>query len=298
MAPGFGGHKISDVAVLNRMRSSPAFLRALISSVLARRLQAVAPAPMSVCLIDGTTVRRPGGQGADWRLHLSYDLQRQQLLEVELTSAAEGETLTRLDVNPDRVYIADRGYGTTPGIVHLLTAGARFVVRVTPQNVRLRSIDGKPLKIVDWLQGLADATPAERLVGVAGEPTQLRLIAIRKSPGAAQRARRLAVREGRRNGGTVRADTLTLADYILVLTNCPEYTPAQVLETYGFRWQIELAFKRLKTIMQFDHLRAHDPEVAQAYLLAKILAALVVEELNVRAVVFFPWGYELKAQAS
>jgi DDE family transposase len=133
-----------------------------------------------------------------------------------------------------------------------------------------------------------EASPAERAVVLGGDERQLRLVAVRKTPSATQRARRLAEREGRRHGGSVRPETLILAGYMLVLTNCQDYSCSQVLETYGLRWQIELAFKRLKTLLHLDHLRAHDPEVAQAYLLAKILAALLVEELNTPAILFPP----------
>src|SRR5205807_8776637 len=127
----------------------------------------------------------PGSQGANWRLHLSYDLQAQQVLEIEVSSASVGESLTHLQVRPDRVYVADRGYGTTPGLLHLLRSQAKFVVRITPQNVRLRTPQGGPLRLIEWLQGLAEATPGERTVLIEGFEQPLRLIAIRKSPPAA-----------------------------------------------------------------------------------------------------------------
>jgi hypothetical protein len=298
MSSLMAGKKMSDVAVLQRVRKCPAFLRALISALLARRLDSASRPPVSVCLVDATTVSSPGSLGANWRLHVSYDLREQQLLEVEVTSAAAGESLTRLQVDPDRIYVADRGYGTTPGLLHLLQAGAKLVVRVTPQNVRLRTPQGDRLKIIEWLQGLPEATAGERSVLLEGFEQPLRLIALRKSPAAARRAQRLAEREGRRKGGTVRPQTLTLAAYVLVITNCAEYSPEQILETYGFRWQIELAFKRLKSLLQLDQLRAHDPDLAQAYLLAKVLAALLVEELTMRAPVFSPWGYRLPTTPS
>jgi hypothetical protein len=298
MASFMGGAKISDVAVLQRLRKSPEFLRAVISALLARRLDSAPRAPLSVCLVDASSISSPGSTGADWRLHLSYDLEQQRVLEIEVTKASVGESLTRLQVHLDRLYVADRGYGTTPGLVHLLQSGARFVVRITPHNVRLRSPQGGPLKVIEWLHGLPEATPGEHAVRIEGFEEPLRLIAIRKSPPAAERARRVAEREGKRKGATVRPETLVLAGYVLVLTNCPQYSPEQILDTYSFRWQIELAFKRFKSLLHLDQLRARDPALAQAYLLAKVLAALLVEELTVRGPAFSPWGYQLAAQAS
>lgn len=80
----------------------------------------------------------------------------------------------------------------------------------------------------------------------------------------------------------------------MVVSTCgAEVTASQILETYRFRWQIELAFKRLKSLLFCDNLRARDPDLAQAYLLAKLLGALLAEELIDRAGSFSPWGYLL-----
>ena len=37
--------------------------------------------------------------------------------------------------------------------------------------------------------------------------------------------------------------------------------------------------KRLKSLLEFDHLRAKDPRLVQTYLLAKVLIALMVDEM-------------------
>jgi hypothetical protein len=298
MLPMWGGPEISDVALLKRLRGCPAFLRALISAVLARRVQSAVRPDAKVCLVDGSSISAPGSRKADWRLHVSYDLREQQLLEVELTEATDGESMTRLKIEKDRIYVADRGFGTTPEILYLLSAGAQFVVRITPQNIRLRTTRGTPFKALDWLQSLPEAKAGQCSVICEGYPHPVRLVAVRKNPEAARRARRAAEREGRRKGGTVRPATLELADYILVLTNCEDMLPDQVLELYSFRWQIELAFKRLKSLLHLDHLRAHDPNLAQTYLLGKILSALLLEDMTVRAVLFSPWGYQLQSSAT
>ncbi len=65
-------------------------------------------------------------------------------------------------------------------------------------------------------------------------------------------------------------------------------TALQALEAYRFRWQIELAFKRLKSRLFLDNLRARDPDLAQTYLLSKLLGALLAEDLIDRAGSFPP----------
>ena len=45
------------------------------------------------------------------------------------------------------------------------------------------------------------------------------------------------------------------------------------------RWQVELVCKRLKRVWHLDHLRAHDPTLAQVYLLGTLLGALLADRL-------------------
>ena len=78
-----------------------------------------------------------------------------------------------------------------------------------------------------------------------------------------------------------------------------ECLPAvQALELYRLRWQIELVFKRLKSLLGLGNLRAKNGALARTYLLSKLLGALLVEELSVRALSFFPWGFPLPDAAS
>jgi len=60
---------------------------------------------------------------------------------------------------------------------------------------------------------------------------------------------------------------------------------------YRGRWQVELAFKRLKSILGLGHLKKTDEEVAKAWLQGKLLVAFLIEALIASAERFFPWGY-------
>lgn len=294
MAQMLGWQAISDVAILKRLRACPGFLRALISAIVARRLEAAPRPALRVCLVDATTVSRPGSTGVDWRLHVSFDLHHLQLHHLELTDATGGETLSRFPARPGEIYVGDRAYGTTPGIMSLLDAGAGFIVRTSLQQIRLVGPDGGSPSLIVWLDSLPDAEAAECEVRVAGCSCPLRLVAVRKSPQAAEAAMARARQASAKKGHATREETLVLARYVVVLSNCePAVTAIQILESYRFRWQIELAFKRLKSLLYLDNLRARDPDLAQAYLLAKFLGALLAEELIERAGSFSPWGYLL-----
>jgi hypothetical protein len=86
---------------------------------------------------------------------------------------------------------------------------------------------------------------------------------------------------------------LEAAEYVVVFTTLSaERLPAElVLEAYRFRWQIELAFKRMKGLLQLDEMAAQDDALCRSFLAVKLLATLLVEELSHPWVAFSPWGY-------
>ena len=60
------------------------------------------------------------------------------------------------------------------------------------------------------------------------------------------------------------------------------FADEEVLEWYRTRWQVELVFKRFKSLAQLGHLPKHDDESAKAWLYGKLLVALLVEKLTRR----------------
>lgn len=58
-------------------------------------------------------------------------------------------------------------------------------------------------------------------------------------------------------------------------------------DCYRLRWHIELAFKRLKSLLHLDALRAKEPELAKAWIFSNLLAAFLIDE-TVQASLDFP----------
>jgi len=63
------------------------------------------------------------------------------------------------------------------------------------------------------------------------------------------------------------------------------------------RWQIELVFKRLKSLMGLGHLRKTDVEGARAWLHGKLLVAFMLEAMLRAGETFSPWGYPLRTES-
>jgi hypothetical protein len=61
------------------------------------------------------------------------------------------------------------------------------------------------------------------------------------------------------------------------------------------RWQIELAFKRLKSLAQLGHVPKHDDHSARAWLYGKLLITLLVQKLIRTGRDISPSGYAASA---
>ena len=293
--------RLSDVAVLNRLKGADEWLGYLILRWLDDRgLTTVVPA-VPVRIVDASVICRPGSTGTDWRLHLGLDLASQRISSVELTGPEGGETLLRHHIEPGQIMLGDRGYGQRGGAASVLDAGGHLVLRINWQNFPLQGRAGGPLDLLTCLEILKPSEIGDWEVQFEhqGQLYPIRLVALRKSQAAAQKEQQRIRKEARGKKRRPDRRSLQAANFTYVITDLPKQKlpTAEALELYRLRWQIEITFKRLKGILHFDHLRAKDPDLARSYLHAKILGALIVDEMCNEALSFFPWGYPLFPQA-
>jgi IS4 transposase len=114
-------------------------------------------------------------------------------------------------------------------------------------------------------------------------PLPMRLVLIPKPPDAAARARASAQKAGRKDQRRTNPLTLEAADHLILLTSLPAETFSieRLAALYRLRWQIELAFKRMKSLLRIDRLPAKDDALASAWLHAHLLFALLVDVATV-----------------
>lgn len=280
--------QMSDVAVLERLRGSSGFLRSVVSAILAEREDAALPRGPArrVRIVDATTINSPG-RGPEWRLHVDYDLARQRLVGVELTEGRASESLSRFHFGPGDIAMGDRGYAKARDLQRVVTAGGDVLVRMGWNALRLRHHDARAFDLFGALEKIEPGGHAEAAVWIQPGRTKRDLMAVRlvmaRQPagGAIERSRKRARRQSANHHEQIQSKTLIAAEYTLLVTTLdPAVFPAtDLLALYGMRWQVELAFKRRKTLMGFDELPAKGPELAQSWIYAKLIAALLAEDL-------------------
>jgi hypothetical protein len=278
---------ISNVALLYRLRQCGGWLAVLVGRVLA------AAAPQAsrgrlIRLIDATTVPKAGTRAKTknelWRVHSAFDLPSERFGFFELTDQHGGETLDRIPVVKGEIRIADRAYLQPHRMAAVLDAGADIIVRAGWKNARWLDGAGEPVDLLAAFRASAASGLIDRPIWVArksGSPLRLRLVAVKKPAQAAEAARRKARQAARKGGHQISKGTLAAADWVILITSLqPEtFATADVLALYRLRWRIELAFKRLKSLIGLKGPPGSDERSARPYVLAHLLMILLLEPL-------------------
>jgi hypothetical protein len=217
----------------------------------------------------------------------------------KITKNTIGEDFQRYPVCQGDLIIGDRGYCKRKGITYVLDNGGQVIVRFHSNNLPLFTYHGKRLAVLDQLQlikpgGFGDfdvwykSPDNKRLI-------KGRLCAIKKSKEAIELAKKSLRRKASRQQRKLKPDTLEYAKYVIIFTtvNRHKFKASDILSLYRGRWQVELVFKRLKSIIGIGHLPKHNPVSCIAWLHGKLFVAFLVERLYQEADFFSPWGYPM-----
>jgi hypothetical protein len=303
VAKASGWATMSDVALLKKLRLCEGWFQALCAGLL-KESRLSLPQPhrgLRMRLVDSTTIREPGDTGSQWRVLYSLRVPDWQCDFFRLTparGAGNGESLRYFCVKDGDCLLADRAYSNLAGIEHVHRSGGRIIVRLHDQNTPLEHEDGRPVALLDWLGQLAQPgqVGAMHVWLPASAPAQARirarLCAVRKSVEAVVLAQRKLKTLASRKQTKLTKATLEHSACIVVLTTVEEdiLSEIEVLEWYRVRWQIELAFKRLKSLGNVGHLPKHDPASSRAWVYGKLLIALLTEKMQRHAAALSPWG--------
>jgi hypothetical protein len=196
--------------------------------------------------------------------------------------------------------LADAGYSHPAGVAAVHRDRAYVCVRVNPKTLPLQQANGQRFSVLTNIKTLYQAGQIGDWpvwIESGGSRIQGRLCAIRKTQEAIDKAHRRLRRKAQKKQRAVTADQQEFASYVMVLTTLPskQVKAPQVLECYRLRWQIELTFKRLKSIVQLGHIPKQDDDSSRAWLYGKLFLALLSEKLIRTADSVSPWGYQWPA---
>jgi len=204
----------------------------------------------------------PGSGGnaskANCKLQTAYDYKQGELVFLADTAGTVPDNrytdhLPAL-VNKTDLLLIDQGYFKLTTLNAIMAKGAFFVTRLfiglTLEEVQTRGlIDlGKVLR-----QSHVPAYERQVRMGQGTNQTRAcRLVCLRVNAQVANARRRRFKAHARRQGRTGSHRHLALCDWTLLITNVPEkWLPLDMVRAlYTLRWQIELLFKQLKSILR------------------------------------------------
>jgi hypothetical protein len=153
------------------------------------------------------------------------------------------------------------------------------------------------MELLPRLRKLPATAPQEfaaQVKNTKGSWIRGRLIALRQSAEATRWTQKRMRRRAQRSQSALSQDALEFAGYFMVWTTLSSTaSAAQVLEWYRLRWQIELVFKRMKSILGVGHLPKTNALSAQAWLEGKLFVGLLIEKMIHTAKSISPWGYTM-----
>lgn len=290
-----GVAEFCDSALLRRLRKASGWLQMLVEAVLqarARDAEALCGGHRLIRLVDGSTFGVIGADKPGWRLHAGFDLPTGRLGRLMLTSVAEGERLERIPVTPGELRIADRGFARPGGLRHVVEHQGDFLVRMGSRSLKLVDGDGKALDLMTVFAVARERGFYDGDVFVlhgrkslkTWPPLPVRLI-VRPLPApAAEAARKRLGRSGQREGFDPSPLAEAASQFMMLVTSiareAPDGDAENLLALYRLRWQIELAFKRMKSLLGMRTVPCKDPELARTWLCAHLLVALLAEDFG------------------
>jgi len=277
-----GGPSLSPMRLHKKMARAAPYLRALVERLVSWPTEG-APEQWGgyvLSAVDATVVCGPGAVGTDARIHTKLRVADVSLAAVEVTDETGGETFCRFAWESGELAVADRAYFTPRGIQHVLDAGADVLVRYRLDGVALQDDRGEALDVLDAVTHL-DVDQTMDLDVAVKLPHRIatgRLVAYRLPDDAADRARERLRRE---KGTELSARVFEAAKYVLLFTTAARsrLDAAHCLSAYRLRWQIELQFKRWKSLCGFDLLPNWRDDTTLAWLYAKVLLGALLDRM-------------------
>jgi hypothetical protein len=230
--------------------------------------------------VDGTLLHAlPKMVWALWRddehraakLHLHFDLLKGVPESATLTNGQASEiNELRRSLQPNRLYVEDRGYFSYLLMSEILQAGSSFVVRAR-NNMVYETLEERPLSEADRKQGIK----TDRIVRAGWNLDRnpiiqpLRLVEILVPDLGTPRRPHV-------DSKTKLYRTRETDHTLLLLTDQLELDVSTIALLYRCRWQIELFFRWFKKVLEADHLLSLSENGLTIVLYCALIASMLV----------------------
>lgn len=231
--------------------------------------------------IDASDIAEKGAVKKLWHLHYAVDIFSLTCSQFKITGQSIGGSLKNFTLGKGYLVVADRAYGTIKSIEHCLAEGGDFIIRIKNKAFNIYDANGEKLIFTDWLRTVGE-TAEELNVYIRNSEKKLvplRICACKKTKEemAAEQVR-IKKMESKKQL-KLSDETVFTHNYMFVITSLPSEIPAaEILSCYRLRWQVELVFKRLKSLFELGSIPTKTEEASETWINGKILLSLLTEK--------------------
>jgi hypothetical protein len=251
----------------------------------------------SIPLPDELSERFPGcggsfGRGrAAMKLQVQLDLKDGSLPAVSVEAGKDCDQRTPLQAAPlpeGGLRIADLGYFDTKVFRAMRQQKASWISRLS-FNTEIFTAEGQPIGGIEELFGPGEAVADRPILLAKGAKIACRVVAWRVPEEVANRRRQKLIASARDKGEPPPSgERLRWCDWAIFVTDVPadRLSPREIQVLYRARWQIELMFKRWKSLGRISDPGGSSVARRMVRLWSRLLAMVVQNWLLVGCV----WG--------
>jgi hypothetical protein len=248
----------------------------------------------AVFVLDSSTITLPddlserfpgcggghGGGAAAMKLQVQWNLRDGAVDTIAIESGRNCDYKTPLqsaELPRGSLRITDLGYFDTEVFERFDELGVFWLSRLL-FGTSVFSLGGERLPLLEWLGNQPGPFVDQRILLGTVRKVSCRLIAWRVPEEVANRRRQKLIAETRRKDGRVPShERLEWCNWTILVTNVPEdlLTPKEAAVLYRSRWQIELLFKRWKSLGLVADLAGSTTARQMVRLWARLIAVLV-----------------------
>ncbi len=231
--------------------------------------------------IDATNFSSQGSKGTVMRVHTKFSLSNCINSKAIITDEHTAESLCLFKVKPNALYIADRAYGKSKQLSYLYENHADFLIRISPNLIQLytsanctKRIDFKSLMHKKKFSKTCffkfnGVCKKVRLIGV--------MIPEEKHTAAEKKVRRISQRKQNK----ISISTIEYSKWMFLITSLNRnFKTDNLIKMYLDRWQIELLFKRSKTLLNFHKIRRSSCSYRTSVVYAWMGLAMLLSKLQ------------------
>ena len=293
---------ISDVAFMKRFSNCNEWFKwilAAIQNTTPGIIRYSVPERLSgyrILAVDASDVVEKGASGRIFRLHFALNIGNMQAALYNITSNSVGEHLRNFEFARGDLVIADRIYSSITGIEYCLNKGCHYIARMRANSFKPYNSEGKQLDLLTFMAGKEygelNAFVRKERGENAGILIPVRICFKKKDKEAMDSTRKKMKRIESKKQTSISKATYAFNEYIVVCTSLnSSITDSEIIELYRYRWQVELYFKRLKSILGYGELPKKSEKSIYSWLNGKLMIALLIESI-IGKVAFSPFDYE------